>query len=275
MPGDEIQMKNGVLHINGTAVKKEKLGTVIDVDSNGVALEMTQYQETLPNGVSYIVQEYSDDRQFDNTGLYKVPDGHYFMMGDNRDRSLDSRALSVVGYVPLENFIGKAEVRFFSIKDNISPWQNLALAGQCPVGSHVPVSLSMSKQKLAIAELEQRIGHSFKDPALLQRALTHSSAVAPTKRTQNSYQRLEFLGDRVLGLVVADRLQRDNATANEGGLSRALNAVVRKESCAEVARKLNVAPALILGQSEAKTGGAQKEAILGDVCEAIIGAPLP
>lgn len=130
----------------------------------------------------------------------------------------------------------------------------------------------MSKQKLAIAELEQRIGHSFKDPALLQRALTHSSAVAPTKRTQNSYQRLEFLGDRVLGLVVADRLQRDNATANEGGLSRALNAVVRKESCAEVARKLNVAPALILGQSEAKTGGAQKEAILGDVCEAIIGA---
>ena len=130
----------------------------------------------------------------------------------------------------------------------------------------------MSKQKLAIAELEQRIGHSFKDPAVLQRALTHSSAVAPTKRTQNSYQRLEFLGDRVLGLVVADRLQRDNATANEGGLSRALNAVVRKESCAEVARKLNVAPALILGQSEAKTGGAQKEAILGDVCEAIIGA---
>ena len=123
VPGDEIQMKNGVLHINGTAVKKEKLGTVIDVDSNGVALEMTQYQETLPNGVSYIVQEYSDDRQFDNTGLYKVPDGHYFMMGDNRDRSLDSRALSVVGYVPLENFIGKAEVRFFSIKDNISPWQ--------------------------------------------------------------------------------------------------------------------------------------------------------
>ena len=99
------------------------MAPLVDVDSNGVALEMTQYQETLPNGVSYIVQEYSDDRQFDNTGLYKVPDGHYFMMGDNRDRSLDSRALSVVGYVPLENFIGKAEVRFFSIKDNISPWQ--------------------------------------------------------------------------------------------------------------------------------------------------------
>jgi ribonuclease-3 len=130
----------------------------------------------------------------------------------------------------------------------------------------------MSKQKLALSELEERIGYTFKDPALLQRAMTHSSAVAPTRRTQHSYQRLEFLGDRVLGLVVADRLQRDNATANEGGLSRALNAVVRKESCAEVARKLNVGPALILGQSEAKTGGAQKEAILGDVCEAIIGA---
>ncbi|GLQ18207.1 ribonuclease III [Maritalea porphyrae] len=130
----------------------------------------------------------------------------------------------------------------------------------------------MSKQNRAIGELEARIGYQFKDPSLLQRAVSHSSAVAPTKRTQNSYQRLEFLGDRVLGLVVADRLLRDNMTANEGGLSRALNSVVRKESCAEVARKLDVGPALILGQSEAKTGGAGKEAILGDVCEAIIGA---
>ncbi|MCZ4270846.1 ribonuclease III [Maritalea porphyrae] len=130
----------------------------------------------------------------------------------------------------------------------------------------------MSKHSHALDELETRIGYQFRDTSLLQRAVTHSSAVAPTRRTQNSYQRLEFLGDRVLGLVVADRLLRDNTGANEGGLSRALNSVVRKESCAEVARKLDVGPALILGQSEAKTGGASKEAILGDVCEAIIGA---
>jgi len=130
----------------------------------------------------------------------------------------------------------------------------------------------MSKQHHAISELESRIGYQFRDASLLQRAVTHTSAVAPTKRTHNSYQRLEFLGDRVLGLVVADRLLRDNTSANEGGLSRALNAVVRKESCADVARDLNVGSALILGQSEAKSGGASKEAILGDVCEAIIGA---
>ncbi|MFT6659552.1 ribonuclease III [Maritalea sp.] len=130
----------------------------------------------------------------------------------------------------------------------------------------------MSKQDRAISELEARIGYQFKDPSMLQRAVTHSSAIAPTKRTKESYQRLEFLGDRVLGLVVADRLLRDNIGANEGGLSRALNAVVRKESCAEVARTLEVGKAIILGQSEAKTGGASKEAILGDVCEAIIGA---
>jgi len=130
----------------------------------------------------------------------------------------------------------------------------------------------MSVQSKAIKDLEARIGYQFKDLARLQRAVTHSSAVAPVRRTQNSYQRLEFLGDRVLGLVVADKLQRNNLDANEGSLSRALNAVVRKESCADVARRLNVAPALILGQSEARTGGAQKEAILGDVCEGIIGA---
>ncbi|MGJ8528788.1 signal peptidase I [Maritalea sp.] len=123
LPGDTIQMKKGVLHINGTAVQKERVGTIIDTDSRGDSLEMIQYRETLPSGVSYLVQEFSDTRPFDETSVYTVPDGHYFMMGDNRDRSLDSRSLQTVGYVPLENFIGKAEVRFFSIKDNINPWQ--------------------------------------------------------------------------------------------------------------------------------------------------------
>ncbi|MCZ4270847.1 signal peptidase I [Maritalea porphyrae] len=123
LPGDTVQMKNGVLHINGTAVKKERVGTLIDTDSYGVSIPVIQYRETLPNGSSYIVQEISDNQALDNTAEYKVPAGHYFMMGDNRDRSADSRVLRSVGYVPLENFIGKAEVRFFSIKDNINPWQ--------------------------------------------------------------------------------------------------------------------------------------------------------
>jgi len=123
LPGDTVQMKNGVLHINGAAVKKERVGERIDTDSYGTSIPVIQYRETLPNGSSYIVQEISDNQSYDNTPEFKVPDGHYFMMGDNRDRSADSRVLSSVGYVPLENFIGKAEVRFFSIKDNINPWQ--------------------------------------------------------------------------------------------------------------------------------------------------------
>jgi signal peptidase I len=81
------------------------------------------YKETLPGGVVHSIQEISDDQPLDNTAEYVVPAGHYFMMGDNRDRSADSRVLSQVGYVPAGNLIGKAEARFFSIKDNIPPWQ--------------------------------------------------------------------------------------------------------------------------------------------------------
>lgn len=122
------------------------------------------------------------------------------------------------------------------------------------------------------AELEARLGYRFADPDLLDRALTHSSAVSPSKRIERSYQRLEFLGDRVLGLVVADMLYRKLPRANEGELSRALNAMVRKETCAAIARELDLGHHLILGDAEARTGGAQKEAILGDVAEAVIGA---
>lgn len=121
-------------------------------------------------------------------------------------------------------------------------------------------------------KLEARLGYRFADPELLDRALTHSSAVSPGKRIANSYQRLEFLGDRVLGLVVADLLYRRLPKANEGELSRALNALVRKETCAAIARQLELGTELNLGESEARTGGAEKDAILGDVTEALIGA---
>ena len=121
-------------------------------------------------------------------------------------------------------------------------------------------------------KLEARLGYRFADPELLDRALTHSSAVSPGKRVAQSYQRLEFLGDRVLGLVVADMLYRRLPKANEGELSRSLNALVRKETCAAIARQLDLGSELNLGESEARTGGAEKEAILGDVAEAVIGA---
>lgn len=121
-------------------------------------------------------------------------------------------------------------------------------------------------------KLQFRLGYKFADPELLTRALTHSSAVSPARRIERSYQRLEFLGDRVLGLVVADMLYRRYPKANEGELSRTLNTLVRKETCAVIARTLGLGSDLILGDSEARTGGAEKEAILGDVTEAVIGA---
>lgn len=130
----------------------------------------------------------------------------------------------------------------------------------------------MSRRDKSHEKLQFRLGYKFADPDLLDRALTHSSAVSPAKRIEHSYQRLEFLGDRVLGLVVADMLYRRYPKANEGELSRTLNTLVRKETCAIIARQLDLGKEMNLGDSEARTGGAEKDAILGDVTEAVIGA---
>lgn len=130
----------------------------------------------------------------------------------------------------------------------------------------------MSHRSKGHGRLEARLGYRFADPELLDRALTHSSAIAPAKRVAQSYQRLEFLGDRVLGLVVADMLFRRFPKGTEGDLSRSLNALVRKETCAMIARELDLGPEMNLGDSEARTGGAGKDAILGDVMEAVLGA---
>ena len=123
LPGDRIQVTDGRLYINGVMVEREEIGKATDTDSEGQTREVTVYRETFPEGTTHIIQEISDDAPLDNTPEYVVPAGHYFMMGDNRDRSADSRVLSQVGYVPAVNLIAKAEARFFSIKDNIPPWQ--------------------------------------------------------------------------------------------------------------------------------------------------------
>jgi len=125
LPGDTVQVREGRLYINGVMVEREEIGKTIDTDSNGDSREVTVYRETFPEGSSHIIQEISDNAPLDNTSEYVVPAGHYFMMGDNRDRSADSRVLSQVGYVPAVNLIAKAEARFFSIRDNIPPWQLL------------------------------------------------------------------------------------------------------------------------------------------------------
>jgi len=119
LPGDRIQMIGGLLHINGTPVKRERISD-FDDDESGVAIR--RWQETLPNGVSYKTLDLQDNGFLDDTEEYVVPPGHYFMMGDNRDNSLDSRVPSAVGYVPFENLIGKAQIIFFSIGDGQPAW---------------------------------------------------------------------------------------------------------------------------------------------------------
>jgi ribonuclease-3 len=124
-----------------------------------------------------------------------------------------------------------------------------------------------------VSVLQARIGHFFGDPSLLERALTHVSALpAQAPRRADSYQRLEFLGDRVLGLCVSAMLLETFPEAEEGELSRRLADLVRKETCADVARDWGVGAVLRLGDGEAQTGGAKKSAILGDICESILGA---
>lgn len=123
MPGDAIQMINGVLHINGTPVKRERMPDVMEDDGTGRIVPVKVYRETLPNGVSYETLDLTDNGFYDNTPVYNVPAGHFFMMGDNRDNSADSRVLSQVGYVPYENLIGKAQIIFFSIDDHTPAWQ--------------------------------------------------------------------------------------------------------------------------------------------------------
>ena len=117
LPGDRIQVTDGVLHIDGEAVLLE----LIEGDPDAGQFNRTlRYIETLPNGVSYEIIDLTRNSLYDNTQEFLVPDGTYFMMGDNRDNSTDSRArveISNVGFVPFENLIGRAEVIFFSVED--------------------------------------------------------------------------------------------------------------------------------------------------------------
>jgi ribonuclease-3 len=120
--------------------------------------------------------------------------------------------------------------------------------------------------------LEERIGYRFTDAGLLDSALSHISALKGARTRAGSYQRLEFLGDHVLGLVISDMLFRAFPKADEGELSRRLADLVRKETCAEIARTIDLGTAIRLGSSEANAGGRTRPAILADVCEALIGA---
>lgn len=125
LPGDRVQMKDGVLYINGAAVPKKRVADFEETDSFGNPRRVTRFEETLPNGFKYHVLDRTPDGSGDDTKEFVVPEGHYFMMGDNRDNSSDSRfqGASEVGFVPLQNLIGRAEIIFFATDGSANWWE--------------------------------------------------------------------------------------------------------------------------------------------------------
>lgn len=124
----------------------------------------------------------------------------------------------------------------------------------------------------ALTSLEKRVGHSFSDQILLQQALTHASRVGMPDARTDSNERMEFLGDRVLGIIIADLLYQRFSSENEGALSRRFTALVRMEALARVAGSIGLAEHLHMSQGEAETGGRDNPALLADACEALIAA---
>ncbi|PZQ44055.1 MAG: signal peptidase I [Micavibrio aeruginosavorus] len=125
LPGDRIQVVHGRLHINGKMIDREPVGMKRLPTPEGGNENLMEYIETLPGGVMHSIYEVSDSEALDNTDVYTVPEGHYFMMGDNRDNSQDSRVLDLVGYVPADNLVGRAQILFFSVDETaniLKPW---------------------------------------------------------------------------------------------------------------------------------------------------------
>ena len=135
LPGDTIQVKQGLVYINGTPLKREFQDNFTDAEANAHALSVPRYTETLPEGKKITILKRTkeqipphpqDEIDADNTDVYTVPEGHYFMMGDNRNNSRDSRYTDEVGFVPFENLIGRADILFFSVDTDeaelFKPW---------------------------------------------------------------------------------------------------------------------------------------------------------
>ena len=124
LPGDTVQMINGQVWLNGKPIPKVRVADYVETDEFGVPRHVKRYRETLPGGKSYYVLDRDENGPGDNTQVYTVPAGHYFMMGDNRDNSADSRReVGNVGFVPAENLVGRAELIFFSADGEEPIWE--------------------------------------------------------------------------------------------------------------------------------------------------------
>jgi signal peptidase I len=122
LPGDTVQMRQGILYINGVPVERDRLESAVPEPDGHPPEAATDYLEHLPQGPTHIVRKMGEDEPLDNTEVFTVPAHDYFFMGDNRDNSLDSRTTNV-GFVPEENLVGKAEFLFFSLNENAHFWE--------------------------------------------------------------------------------------------------------------------------------------------------------
>jgi len=122
LPGDKIQVRDGLLYVNGVAVSRKKLDEQVAADYVTPDLDSSDYIETFPDGHDHVIREEGDEMPLDNTPVFEVPPRHYFAMGDNRDNSQDSRT-PLVAFIPQDNLVGRAEVLFFSLEEGTYFWQ--------------------------------------------------------------------------------------------------------------------------------------------------------
>jgi signal peptidase I len=108
LPGDRVQMIGGAVYLNGKPIKRERIEDLVKSGDKGITVRTKRWQETMPNGGTYQTLDLVENGFYDNTQVYDVPEGHYFVMGDNRDNSMDSRVLSHMGYIPAGNILGRA-----------------------------------------------------------------------------------------------------------------------------------------------------------------------